>query len=231
MRSFIRFIVLGLVGATAAACMQPAHNLPEHGFDMQRRFPVSVEPEVATLVVQVDEGLQSLVRGEHDRIRAFAERWKVRGHGVLNASSPTGASNQAAAAMALDEIKAVLTASGIADNSVQYTSYRAAEGDSKAPITLSFVSYVASAPDCGKDWTENLGWTPRNQPWPEFGCSTQRNLAAAVSDPRDLIEPRAIDTADANRRSTVIEKYRAGQPTAATTAGDTDSGRVSTVGQ
>lgn len=231
MHSSLRFIVLGLVGASAVACTSPAHNLPEHGFDAQRQFPITVEPEVATLVVLVDEGLQSLARGEHERVRAFAERWKVRGHGVLNAASPTGASNQAAAAMALDEVKAVLTGSGVPDNSVQYTAYRAAEGDTRAPITISFVTYVASSPECGKDWTENLGWAPRNQPWPEFGCSTQRNLAASVSDPRDLIEPRAVDTADANRRSTVLERYRAGQPTATPQQGNADSGLISNVGR
>jgi pilus assembly protein CpaD len=231
MRSISRFIVLGLVGASVAACTPPAHNLQEHGFDMQRQFPITVEPEVATLVVQIDEGLQSLARGEHDRVRAFAERWKVRGHGVLNASSPTGGANQVAAVSAMGEVKSVLAESGVADNAVQYTSYRAAEGDAKAPITLSFVTYVANAPECGTDWSENIGWSPRNQPWPEFGCSTQRNLAASVSDPRDLVEPRATDTADANRRSTVLERYRAGLPTGAQRAGDGDSGIVSQANQ
>lgn len=231
MRSFIRFIVLGLAGATATACTQSAANGPEHVFDAPQQFPITVEPEVATLVVQVDDGLQSLARGEHERVRAFAERWKARGHGILNASSPTGAANQAAAVSALAEVKSVLTSHGVAENSVQYTSYRAAEGDTKAPITLSFVSYVASSPDCGKDWTKNIGFAPRNEMWPDFGCSTQRNLAASVSDPRDLIEPRAIDTADANRRSTVLEKYRAGQPTATPSLDNADSGQISTVGQ
>jgi pilus assembly protein CpaD len=196
---------------------------------MQRQFPITVEPEVATLVVQVDDGLQTLARGEDERVRAFAERWKVRGHGVMNASSPSGASNQAAAAAALAEVKSVLVANGVAEPSVQFTSYRAAEGDTKAPITLSFITYVASAPDCGKNWTDNLGWTARNQSWPEFGCSSQHNLAALVSDPRDLVEPRATDTADANRRSTVLEKYRAGVPTATPPAGNADSGNVSEV--
>ena len=229
MRSLIRFLVLGLVGAAATACTQPAVNGPDHGFDMQRQFPISVEPEVATLVIQVDDGLQTLARGEHERVRAFAERWKARGHGVLNASLPTGASNQAAASAALAEVKSVLSESGVVEPSVQFTSYRAAEGDTKAPITLSFISYVASSPECGKNWTENMGWTVKNQTWPEFGCSTQHNFAASVSDPRDLIEPRAMDAADANRRSTVLEKYRAGLPTATPPAGTADSGLVSDV--
>jgi pilus assembly protein CpaD len=231
MSSFIRFIVIGFAGAVATACTNPATNGQADVFDVRQQFPITVEPEVATLVVQVDDGLQALARGEQERVRAFAERWKLRGHGVLNAALPTGTPNQAAASSALNEIKAILSANGVEDNSVQYTSYRAAEGDAKAPITLTFVTYVADTAECGTDWSSNLGWAPRNQPWPEFGCSTQHNFAASVSDPRDLIEPRATDTADASRRSTVLEKYRAGQSTATPPAGTADSGQVSTVGQ
>ncbi|NJN37124.1 MAG: hypothetical protein HC794_08815 [Nitrospiraceae bacterium] len=51
------------------------------------------------------------------------------------------------------------------------------------------MTYVATAAECGSNWTENLAFAPRNLPWPEFGCSTQHNFAAIVANPRDLIEP------------------------------------------
>ena len=124
----------------------------------------------------------------------------------------------------------MLAANGVDKNSVQFTSYRAASGDAQAPITLSFVTYAATAMECGTNWTESLSYTPRNMPWPEFGCSTQHNLAAIVSDPRDLIEPRASDPVDSLRRSTVLEHYRAGEPTRTIDDSGKDSGAVSTVG-
>jgi len=231
MRNFIRIFVLGFAGAAAAGCTSPLTNGPEHAIDIHNTYPITVEPQVATLVVRVDDGLQSLARGEEQRVQAFAERWKMRGQGVINAAMPTGTPNQPAALAALDELKRVLASTGVDQTSVQYTSYRAASGDAQAPITLSFVTYAASSPECGKDWSQNLAFAPRNLPWPEFGCSTQHNFAAVVSDPRDLVEPHAADTADANRRSTVLEKYRAGQSTATPSADKADSGQVSTVGQ
>lgn len=225
-----RFLALSFAGLAAAGCTKPpltngASQLVEVG----AVYPITVEPQVATLVVKVDDGLQSVGRGEEQRVAAFAERWKMRGQGMLNVATPTGTANQAAAAAALGQLKKVLAARGIDKGAVQYTSYKPANDDAHAPITLSFVTYAANAADCGSDWSENLGFTPRNLPWPEFGCSTQHNFAAVVADPGDLNEPRTSDPADAARRSTVLEKYREGVPTRTSDESDADSGQVSTV--
>lgn len=230
MKRTVRLITLGLLATAAAGCTKPPlTNGPQHAFDVEKAYPITVEPQVATLVVKVDDGLQSLGRGEDARVKAFVESWKARGQGMLNAATPDG-TNAAATTAALNELKKLLAAGGVDKGSVQYTSYKPAGDDALAPITLSFVTYAASAPDCGSDWSENLGFTPRNQPWPDFGCSTQHNLAAIVADPRDLIEPRTSDPADAMRRSTVLEKYRAGETTE-TTLGEEqkNAGAVSTV--
>ncbi len=229
MNHTFRIFALGLVGLGAAGCTMPFANSEAQAFSAEQAYPITVEPQVATLVVKVDDGLQKLARGEGQRVRAFAERWKIKGQGMLNAATPTGAPNQAAAVIALEELKTVLAESGIDKNSVQFTSYRAASTDTQAPITLSFVTYAANAADCGTDWSANLAYTPRNVPWPEFGCSTQHNFAAMISDPHDLIEPRASDPIDAGRRSTVLEKYGAGQPTSTPSQNNADSGRVSNV--
>jgi len=224
-------ITLGFVGIAATACTSPPMtNGPGQLADVQAAYPITVEPQVATLVVKVDDGLQALARGEDARVRAFVEQWKARGQGMLNAASPTSTPNQAAATAALGQLKKMLATQGVGKGSVQYTSYRPAQGDNQAPITLSFVTYVANAADCGGNWSENLAFTPRNLPWPEFGCSTQHNLAAIIADPRDLIEPRTSDPADAMRRGSVMEKYRAGIPTRTQDESSADSGRVSTVG-
>lgn len=223
-------LALGVAGIALAGCTKPPlTNGVKQLVNAETAYPITVEPQVATLVVKVDDGLQSLGRGEDQRIHAFVAQWKARGQGMLNAASPSGTANQAAAASALAQIKKVLAANGVKDNSVQYTSYKPAEGDAQAPITLSFVTYVASAAECGSNWTENLAFAPRNMPWPEFGCSTQHNFAAIIADPRDLIEPLTSDPADAMRRSTVLERYRAGEPTRTADESKADSGNVSNV--
>ena len=45
---------------------------------------------------------------------------------------------------------------------------------------------------------------------PEFGCSTQANLAAMVANPNDLITPRVMTPSSAPRRATSIGKYESG---------------------
>ena len=47
-----------------------------------------------------------------------------------------------------------------------------------------------------------------------FGCSTQSNIAAMVSNPADLLGPRSMTPSSADRRDTVYDKYVKGQPTA-----------------
>ncbi len=226
MNRLCRLTSIGLIAATAAGCASPAENGVANLLSPETKFPIRVEPQIATLVVQVDT--QGVLRGEEDRVRAFAEQWKSRGQGALSASMPAGTGNQGAAKGAMARINRVLAESGVDRKSVRVTTYRGAGNDGDAPITLSFMTYAASAPDCGLDWSENMNFNPRNLPWPEFGCSTQHNLAVAVSDPRDLTEPRPQDSADAMRRATVLQKHRSGIQSQ-TPSSEQDSGKIATV--
>lgn len=222
---YVRLLAVGLVAASAAGCTMPMSNGEEQGITPTARFPITVEPQVVTMAIMVDDGMQRLAPGESDRVRAFAERWKARGQGMINAAAPVGGENRAAARAGLEEVKRVLRASGVESRAIHMSSYRA-DNDGVAPITLSFVTLAATAQDCGMDWSENLGWTPRNTPWPEFGCTTQHNFAAVIANPRDMLEPRSSDPADNARRSKILENHRNGTTTAAQKTND-DSGNVS----
>jgi pilus assembly protein CpaD len=221
-------LALALTGVAASACTSPPlNNDGRHLYDVEAKYPIVVEPQVVTLAVQTDDDLGGLSRGEDERVSAFAQRWKARGQGLLNVATAGDGSNHAAVA----QLKTVLAANGVDKKSVQFTTYPPANGEAQSPITLSFVAYAATASECGQDWSSNLAFEPRNVPWPEFGCSTQHNIAAIVADPRDLIEPRTSDPIDAQRRSVVItEKYQNGlrTHTEASTDGQ-DSGQSSKV--
>ncbi len=73
-----------------------------------------------------------------------------------------------------------------------------------------------------------LHW--QNKPYWNHGCALQRNLAAQVDNPADLVQPRAEAPALAARRSTVLDKYRKGEPTA-TVSPDANKGKISDLGQ
>jgi len=222
-------LALALIGAAASGCTAPPlNNDGRHFYNVEQQHPIVVEPQVVTLAVRVDDDLGSLARGEDQRIAAFAQRWKARGQGLLNvATASTGTDDGAVA-----QLRRVLAANGVDKKSMHVSSYPPATGEENPPITLSFIAYAATAADCGQDWSKNLAFEPRNVPWPEFGCSTQHNLAAIVSDPRDLVEPRTSDPADAQRRSVVIsEKYQNGyRPQTEAATDGADSGKTSKVG-
>lgn len=72
----------------------------------------------------------------------------------------------------------------------------------------------AHAQACGS-WPEDLSRTAQNEPYENFGCSQQNNIAAMVANPQDLRRPRTQTASDAMRRSKVFDQYRQGDATAA----------------
>jgi pilus assembly protein CpaD len=64
------------------------------------------------------------------------------------------------------------------------------------PIRLSYRKISAVAGPCGV-WPEDLGLSIanpsyyENKPYYNFGCATQRNLAAMIDNPSDLEQPRS----------------------------------------
>ena len=64
----------------------------------------------------------------------------------------------------------------------------------------------------------------------EADVTRETDLAAMVADPRDLVSPRPLDPDDAQRRLTVLEKYRKGETTVAEKAAS-QSGAVTAVAQ
>ena len=72
-----------------------------------------------------------------------------------------------------------------------------ADGNKLATLRLNYPLMVAEAGPCGL-WPDDLGpsYDPKhfeNQQYYNFGCATQRNLAAMVANPADLVQPRAED--------------------------------------
>lgn len=120
--------------------------------------------------------------------------------------------------------KAALEGMGVPSTNVRMASYDAPDGGS--PILVGYVGYEAVIPRCG-NW-ENLTATRDNRVQSNFGCAITANMAAQIANPADIVAPREMDPADAQRRSTVLERYRAGQITAAETD-QRSSGQVSRV--
>jgi pilus assembly protein CpaD len=112
---------------------------------------------------------------------------------------------------AYEDVRSVLRQAGIRPSEVTLEPYFAG-GDPYAPLRVSFLRFVAEGPDC-PDWSENLARDPQNMPWPNKGCATQRNLAAMVANPEDLLYPRPETPRPSERRDVVWGKYVTGETT------------------
>ena len=72
---------------------------------------------------------------------------------------------------------------------------------------------------CGL-WPEDLGPSIKdtgyfdNKSYYNFGCAYQRNMAAMIDNPSDLVQPRPETPAYTMRRTEGFEKYRKGDTTA-----------------
>jgi pilus assembly protein CpaD len=211
---------VAIVALAASACSTPIANGPEQALNLNERFPISVQPRMMTLRLLYN-GQPALDEDAQGQIARFAQDYLSHGSGSLAVAPPNG--NQAVANLVVDE----LIAHGVSRNQVMV-------GGANAPgpaddIRLSYIRYVAEAPACG-DWSTNLSHTAGNTAPPNFGCATQHNIAAMVSDPRDLLAPEAPGAADAQRRLIVLDKYRAGTPTPAQKTPE-QSAFISNVGQ
>jgi pilus assembly protein CpaD len=79
---------------------------------------------------------------------------------------------------------------------------------------MSYSRFVAEGPTCGQ-WPANVGDDKRNLPYHDFGCSTQRNFAAQIANPADLLGPRTMTAAPGERRDQVWDKWTKGESTIA----------------
>jgi len=193
------------------------------------RYPIAVSKNAVSVEVPVRRNMSRLPSDVRADVLKFLAQYRSSGTGQLAVIAPRRPRHKASMAAAVTELHRMLADQGINDTAVIYGYYPKGAAGTTAPITMSFESYIAVAPDCG-NWSENLAVTYDNQPHPNFGCTAQHNLAAMVANPRDLVTPRSMTPLHAGRRDVVMEKYRQGAATEADTTASEEGG-VSEVGQ
>lgn len=177
------------------------------------RHPINLAEAEHTLDVPVASGDAKLNIGLRDAIRGFAATYKSTSSGVVQIVVPIGAANSGAAMTAKREVRSVLLQAGISPKQLIETSYQAPNPEMSSPIRLSYISVSATTNTCG-EWPEDLlNNSVKNENWHNFGCASQHNLAAQIANPMDMVAPRGMTSIDAERRSVVIQRWRAGQST------------------
>ena len=208
-------VMLGACTETTGEVVTTA-RVPE---DYRLRHPIAVEEAERSVVVFVGHARGGLSATQRADVAGLARIWVNEGTGAIIADVPVNTPNARAAQSALGEIRALLAAGGVPANGIRVHSYTPDDPRMLATIRLSYPRMSAVAGPCGV-WPEDLGPSVRNRghfenaPYYNFGCAYQRNMAAMVENPSDLVQPRPETPAYTMRRTEAFEKYRKGTTTA-----------------
>jgi pilus assembly protein CpaD len=189
--------------------MQTTGSIPD---DYRTRHPITLAEVRHDLDVPLGAGETDLTAATRDLIRGFAQDYTTTSKSTMTIAIPVGAPNSGAAHRLSGAIRQTLVGYGVKPQRIVMSSYGSSSSDGSAPVRLSFVAVKAVTEGCGQWPTDMFGRTLRdNENWENFGCASQQNLAAQISNPTDLVGPRGMSPIDAQRRATVITTYRDGE--------------------
>ena len=203
--------------------------------DYRLRHPIAVQEADHSIIVFVGRGRGGISATQRDDVAGMAQAWLKEGTGGISIDMPVNTTNARAAADSLREIQATLAASGVPPRAVTVRKYHPEDPRHMAAIQLNFPKISATAGPCGL-WPEDIGPSVNNKgyfdnkPYYNFGCSNQRNLAAMVDNPSDLVQPRTETPAYTARRTMSFEKYRKGN-TSATVYPESEKAKLSDTGK
>jgi pilus assembly protein CpaD len=237
-----RFRALRLLGALVGlstalgACQQTTEvvtaSVPS---EYRLRHPIAVQEAYRSIVIFVGHARGGLSAPQRTDVAGLAQTWLREGTGAVVADVPVDTANARSAAEAYREIRSILLAGGVPSGAVTLRHYHPDDPRTLPTIKLSYPKLSAVAGPCGL-WPEDLGPNihdtgySENRPFHNFGCATQRNLAAMIDNPADLEQPRPETPAYTMRRNAAFEKYRKGETTT-TTYPEAEKAKLSDTGK
>jgi pilus assembly protein CpaD len=225
-------VTVTLGGCRTVAQDDVATSIPS---DYRLRHPIVVEERLRSTEVFVGSFRGGLTATQRADVIAVGQNWLREGTGVITVEVPAHTPNARAAQESKREIHSLLAATGVPANAIASRNYTPNDPRQFATIRLGYPLVAATAGPCGT-WPEDLGASIKNKsyysnrPYYNLGCASQRNLAAMVANPSDLVQPRPETPVYTARRTYALDKYRQGQGTA-TTYPDADKNKISNVGQ
>ena len=203
--------------------------------DYRKRHPISVTEADRSVVVFVGRTRGGLAAAQRADMMAMAQDWVREGTGVVTIDVPVDTPNARAAGDSLREIQATFAAAGVPSRALVVRKYHPDDPRHMAAIRVNYPKITAVAGPCGL-WPEDIGPAINNkhyidnQQYYNFGCASQRNMAAMIDNPSDLVQPRPETPAYTARRTAAFEKYRKGTATA-TAYPDSEKAKLSDTGK
>ncbi len=228
-----------LVGLAVAlgACThtEEAVTIADYPNDYRQRHPIAIQEADRSVVIFVGHARGGLSASQRADVIGLAQTWLREGTGAINADVPVDTPNARAAADSFREIQSLLAAAGVPPRGITVRRYHPEDPRQLAAIRLNYPKISAIAGPCGL-WPEDIGPSIKNPSYSEnksyynFGCAYQRNMAAMVDNPADLVQPRPETPTYTTQRTAAFEKYRKGSPTTVVYS-DPDKAKLSDTGK
>jgi len=203
--------------------------------DYRLRHPIAIQEANEQVVIFIGHARGGLSASQRADVMGLAQTWLHEATGAIVADVPVDTPNARAAADSLREVQALIAAAGVPPRGLVVHRYHPEDPRQLPAIRLSYPRISAVAGPCGI-WPEDLGPSIKNKSYFEnksyynFGCAYQRNMAAMIDNPSDLVQPRPETPAYTIRRSEAFEKYRRGTTTT-TTYPEADRAKLSDTGK
>lgn len=206
-----RIVPLGLLGALLAGCS----NTGEDALRPEIDYPVVTSSRLVSEAVEHKPVRATAAANEKRQLDAFVLDYIRSGGGPFVIRIGHRPDAREAAEAESVALRRYVVGRGLRQDEVviELSEEREAVEDL---VVVSYERYTVRLPTCG-DESKSTGFNPDNTHHSNLGCSTQRNLAAMVSNPADLVRMRRPTPADNVRRSLVLQNYRLGQPTESVT--------------
>lgn len=230
----LRTLVLGTAAAVLAGCYTAQEavldTIPN---DYRQRHPIVLKEAPRTVDLFIGNRRGTLTGVQRAEVLSFAQAWWREGTGGVIIDVPSGTPNERSAAAALQEVRSILAGAGVPPEAVATRPNTAGDPRKLATMRLHYPKVTADAGPCGL-WPYDLGPTYHrehyeNREYYNLGCASQRNMAAMVENPADLVQPRSEIPSYTGRRTTVLDKHHRGEASG-TVYPDAAKGRISDVG-
>lgn len=196
-----------------AGCESHSKHFFEAGtkpHNYRQNHPIVIGEREQTLDVPVGASVSGLTLAAKEAITGFAQDYARNPSGPMRVMMPTGSPNAHVASALGSDIMEALSEGGIDPSKVHVMHYDASRHGRAAPVRLSYQGITADVKECGK-WDEDLAHSRENRNYTNFGCANQKNLAAIVSNPADLLAPRGQSSIDGANRARKLDAYQRGQ--------------------
>ena len=173
--------------------------------DPRQRHPIVVVADTPTLdLASASDAVTSRPPAHLEAMR-FMSNYKREGKGPITVWIEPGSGHRRTTVARLNTLRSVAHQVGLPSDVLRVRE-RSRMADYRKSMTLSYDRVAAVGPACG-DWSENTADNPDKLPYSNFGCASQRNLAAMAARPTDFIFPAPEVERGGEKRSSAYQSF------------------------